>query len=72
MGRSRHDFIERTGGYRIGETEAEFDARVAEIERLEGDIRGRRVSLPDMEKVQRRLCELKGIDFDGYDDPEDD
>lgn len=71
MGRAKDDFIARTGGLRLGETQETFKARVAEIGRLEGDLKAGRIKLDDLERVQRRLCDLKGIDFDAPDDEED-
>jgi hypothetical protein len=72
MGRTKDDWIERTGGFRVGESPEQFKARVAEIERLEAEFRRPELSGDDREKVQRRLCDLKGIDFDAPDDDYDD
>jgi hypothetical protein len=60
---NKEKFIAETGGFAIGEIEP---LRLAEIGVLEKRIRSGNFS----EEDQRRLCELKGIDFDGY-DPED-
>jgi hypothetical protein len=64
MGRSKEDFIERTGGFRFDESEADFHKRVAEIERLEASFRSGKHGMAELETIQRQLCELKGIDFD--------
>ncbi len=69
MGSNKEDFIRRTGGFRLGETEAQFHARVKEIDALEKKMKSGTLGGPDaFEAVQRRLCELKGIDFDSRDD----
>ena len=73
MGRGKDLFIEMTGGYRLGESDDEFRARVAEINRLEQGLKtGQKLEFQTFEQLQRHLCELKGIDFDEYDDPEED
>jgi hypothetical protein len=60
---NKEQFIEATGGFRLGESPAQFKKRQAEIGRIERQILSGHFS----EKNQRRLCELKGIDFDSYD-----
>jgi hypothetical protein len=67
MRRGKDEFLQRTGGFRILETDEEFEARVAEINQLESDIKTEKVGLADREKALRRLCQLKGIDFDAPD-----
>ena len=52
--------IAETGGFVWGEPQ---QWRLAEIKVLEKRIRSGKFTEAD----QRRLCELKGIDFDGYD-----
>jgi hypothetical protein len=71
MGRGKDEFIERTGGFRADESRAEFHARVEEIDRLEVRFRQSGLTMEEREAVQRRLCALKGIDFDAPDDDED-
>jgi hypothetical protein len=57
------------GGMRIEETQQQLAARVAEIDELESRFKSGKISLDEVESIQRRLCELKGISFD--DDDED-
>jgi hypothetical protein len=65
-------FLEMTSGFRPGEPKAIFKASVCEIRRLEKSLRsGRSFEPGETEKVLRRLCQLKGIYFDGYDPPDD-
>ncbi len=59
MSISKEKFLAETGGFAWGEIEP---LRLAEINVLEKRIRGK-----FNEEDQRRLCELKGIDFDSYD-----
>ncbi|MBO9168352.1 hypothetical protein [Rhizobium sp. L245/93] len=68
MSRSKDDFIKSTGGFRFGESQDEFKSRVKEIGELENALKSGQVSLKDVESVQRRLCELKGINFDDDDE----
>lgn len=60
MSTSKEKFIAATGGFAWGEIES---LRVAEIGVLEKRIRSSKFN----EEDRRRLCELKGIDFDSYD-----
>lgn len=77
MGRSKDQWLEETGGFRIGESQIEFQKRVSEIARLEEFLlagvkeapTSGKHNMAELEKIQRRLCNLKGIDFDSYDDP---
>ncbi len=72
MSRSKDQWFEETGGLRVGETDGQFQARVAEIQRLKQSMFD--PSLREgmtLEQVQRRICALKGIYFDGYDNPDD-
>lgn len=71
MSRAKEQWIGRTGGFRIGESPEEFRNRVAEIKKLESLFRSGRIKLDHLEHIQRRLCQLKGIDFDSYDPPDD-
>lgn len=68
MGASKDQWIERTGGFRFGESKSKFQARVAEIEKLEKLLVSGKLDMEGLERTQRRLCELKGIDFDSDDD----
>lgn len=72
MGRGREEFLGRYGGFRPGETEAQLKERTAEIDRLEGLFKSGLILPADLERTQRRLCELKGIDFDADDDDDGD
>ena len=63
MSRTKDQFIEKTGGFRLGETEAQFHARTAEIERLETSLKTARTP-EQREKIQRELYKRRGIDFD--------
>jgi|GEM_PF-3740590 len=60
MSISKDKIIAETGGFIWGEP---LKWRLAEIKLLEKRIRSGKIT----EKDQRRLCVLKGIDFDGYD-----
>ena len=71
MGRAKNQFIRETGGYRLGETEEAFLIRVKEIRQLEKEFKSGVYHGDDLERVQRRLCELKGISFDQDDEDED-
>jgi hypothetical protein len=68
MGRAKEDFVERTGGLRLGENQADLRKRVAEIDKLERDILSPKLTMGEREQIQRRLCALKGVDFDSDDD----
>jgi hypothetical protein len=57
---NKEKFIAETGGFVLGEPQ---QWRLAEITVLEKRIRSGKFS----EEDQRRLCELKGINFDSYD-----
>jgi transcriptional regulator with XRE-family HTH domain len=69
--RPKDQWLERTGGLRFGESPEQFRQRVAEIKRLETAVISGQVHLDNMERVQRRLCALKGIYFDEYEPPDD-
>ena len=72
MGRPKADVIQRTGGFRVGEPAFVFRGRVAEIRNLEQALKtGRVKGEKEVEKMLRRLCQLKDIYFDGYDPPDD-
>lgn len=59
---NKEKFIEETGGLCL-ESRAQFITRQAAIRRIEQQIRSGHFT----EKDQRRLCELKSINFDSYD-----
>jgi hypothetical protein len=72
MSRSKESLLEVAGGFPLGETAAQFEARVREIRRLEKSLRsGRRFKPDEGETVLRRICLFKGIDFDEYEPPDD-
>jgi hypothetical protein len=60
MSVSKDRIIGETGGFAWGKV---APLRLAEINVLDKRIRSGKFS----EEDQRRLCELKGINFDGYD-----
>lgn len=64
MSRGKDAFVERYGGLFPHETPEQRKARMAEIDQLEADFKAGKFPLDELEKVQRRLCELKGIHFD--------
>ena len=70
--RPKEQWLDKMGGFRIGETPGQCSARAEEIDRLEkllrsGQVKGEQA----VELVLRRLSDLKGIYFDGYDPPDD-
>lgn len=67
MSRTKDQWLERTGGFRLGESPAQFSARTSEIERLTASLTSGRLGIEEIEATQRRICELKGIDFDSDD-----
>jgi hypothetical protein len=71
MSRTKDQWLERTGGFRVGESDADFLGRAKEIETLEKQFRSPGLAMQERETVQRRLCTLKGTDFDSPDDDED-
>ena len=68
MGAAKGQWIERTGGFSIGESDSDFQNRVTEIEKLERLLVSGNLDMAGLDRTQRRLCELKGIDFDSEDD----
>ena len=68
MSRSKEQWLEHTGGFRLGESPAAFQERVVEIEKLEREFRAAGLTMGEREKILRQLCALKGIDFDSDDD----
>jgi hypothetical protein len=63
--------LDRYGGLQFGESLARPSLRMKEINKLEAAFRSPRTNPERRESIQRRLCELKGIYFDEYDDPND-
>jgi hypothetical protein len=63
--------LDRYGGLQFGEGPAKPSERMKEIDELEAAFRSPRATPEKRESIQRRLCELKGIYFDEYDDPND-
>jgi superfamily I DNA and/or RNA helicase len=63
--------LDRYGGLQFGETIAKPSLRMKEIDKLEAAFRSPLTNSEKRESIQRRLCELKGIYFDEYDDPND-
>jgi hypothetical protein len=62
--RPKEQWLEKTGGLRFDETPSQFEARVAEINRLEGLLRSGNIMPDKIELILRRLCELKRIFFE--------
>ena len=62
---------EGIGGLRVGETPGQLRDRIQEIERVETLFVRGGLTENDIEGALRRLYELKGIDFDVYELPED-
>jgi hypothetical protein len=60
MATNKEKFIAETGGFILGKP---LKWRLAEIKVLEKRIRSGKFTEAD----QRRLCEVKGINFDSYD-----
>lgn len=71
MSRTGNQWIERTGGFRPGESQTEFLGRTAQIKKLEKLLVSGTLDMAGLEKVQRQLCALKGINFDSYDGDDD-
>jgi hypothetical protein len=72
MGITREEWIERTGGFRLGESNEEFVGRCRAIEALEKQLLSG-LPLDEVDNVLARLRELKGlppVEWD-YDDPND-
>jgi transcriptional regulator with XRE-family HTH domain len=69
--RPKEQWLERIEGFRADESPAQLRHRIAEIDRLENLFVSGRLKGYEIEKTQRRLCELRGIYFDGH-DPQDD
>jgi len=69
MGRGKDEFLDRYGALRLGESEKQLRSRMSEIDEIMALLKNGLSPLNQIEKYQRRLCELKGISFD--DDAED-
>jgi hypothetical protein len=67
MGRSRDDFIERTGGFRIDEPMSLDPSHRERIRELEERLKSGTLSLDEVEKVHRMICNLKGLPPDEWD-----
>ena len=73
MGRSGDEFIERTGGYRIGEPMSLDPSHGERIQELEERLASGTLTLDEVEKVHRMICNLKGLPPDEWDyQPADD
>jgi hypothetical protein len=68
--RGKEALVEKYGGLFPGESEKLRKARFSQIDWLEANLVQASIVF-GAEHVQRRLCALKGIDFDSYDDPND-
>jgi len=68
--RGKEVLIEKYGGIFPGESEKQRKARFGAIDWLEANF-VQASAVFGVEQVQRRLSDLKGIDFDSYDDPND-
>jgi transcriptional regulator with XRE-family HTH domain len=69
--RPKEQWLGRYGGLRANESSAQLHNRMDEIDRLETLFWSGMLSHDELEPTQRRLCQLKGIDFDSYDPPDD-
>jgi len=74
MGRSGDDFIERTGGFRIDEPMSLDPAHGERIRELEERLVSGTLSLDEVKRAHRTICNLKGLPPDewDYEAPEDD
>jgi hypothetical protein len=73
MARPGDRLVGQIDWFQLGEKPPKFKTSVDEIQWLEGLFKSgrlRRYGL-SVEQIQRRLCKLKGIYFDGYDPPDD-
>lgn len=69
MGRAKDVIINRYGGFRVGEDAEKFAARAAEIDKTEAQLTATRGGTEEeLEALQRKLCDLKGISFDDDDE----
>jgi hypothetical protein len=62
MSRSKEQWLEQTGGFRLGESKEGFLNRVKAIQSIHEKIQAGDATYEDMEKLRA----LKGIDVDGY------
>jgi len=69
--RPKDQWLDRIGGFSAFEMPRQLNERIAEMDRLEKLLRSGTLAGDAIDLVHRRLCELKGIDFDGYDPPDD-
>jgi transcriptional regulator with XRE-family HTH domain len=68
--RPKDQWLDKTGGFRFGETGIRLKCRVAEIDRLEQLLRSGRIGAEAAELILHRLRQLKGIYFEDH-NPED-
>jgi hypothetical protein len=64
MGRGKDQFIRETGGFRFGESEEQFHARVAAIQQLRKKISDGKANAADVDK----LAELLGTEDEDDED----
>jgi thermostable 8-oxoguanine DNA glycosylase len=62
MSQSKQQFIEETGGFRFGESEADFLARARRIQELNKELLSAATS-EQVDSIQEELCRLKGIPY---------
>lgn len=67
MGRSKDEFIERTGGFRIDEPMSLDPSHGARIEELENRLKSGKLSLEEVEKTVTMIRNLKGLPPDEFD-----
>ena len=67
MGRTGDDFIEKTGGFRVSEPMSFDPSHGARIQELEDRLKSGKLSLEEVEKVHRMICNLKGLPPDEWD-----
>jgi hypothetical protein len=68
MARASDEILENYGGFRVGESQVEFAARVRQIDSLISDFKGGGISPDEAEVIQRKLCDLKGMSFEDQDE----
>lgn len=67
MGRSGEDFIEETGGFRADEPISFDPSHAMRIGELENRLKSGKPTLEEAEKVQKMICNLKGLPPDEWD-----
>lgn len=58
MSRTKDQWLEETGGLRLGESEGDFQKRVADIQKIRAAIKGGTATVADVD----RLAKLLGTD----------